>query len=129
MTGLARTIPQLVLVLSLVPFPAGQAPPSASARAKSGDEEALRAFAAIHPIDVHVHVFKTDATFQKILERLNLKLLDILVMDDTNPNRKQLQPQINDARALVQSSRGHIAFCTTFDPYKFGSCSFSADAI
>jgi hypothetical protein len=80
-------------------------------------------------IDVHVHVFKTDPTFQKMLERLNLKLMNILVMDDTNSNRKQLQAQIDDAWALVQSSRGHIALCTTFDPYKFGSASFSADAI
>src|ERR1700691_782063 len=129
MTGLARTIPQLVLVLSLVPFPAGQAPPSASARAKSGDEEALRAFAAIHPIDVHVHVFKTDPAFQTMLERLNLKLMDILVMDDSNPHRKQLQGQIDDAQALVGSSHGHVALCTTFDPYKFADASFSGDAV
>src|SRR5208283_4688698 len=93
------------------------------------DEGSLSAFAAIHPIDVHVHVFKTDPTFQKMLERLNLKLLNILVTDDTNPNRKQLQPQIDDARALVQSSRGHIALCTTFDPYKVDSASFIADAL
>jgi predicted TIM-barrel fold metal-dependent hydrolase len=128
--GFARTIIQVILGFSIGLSATAQAPTSTSASAKPADEEgALRAFAAIHPIDAHVHVFKTDATFQKMLERLNLKLLDILVMDDTNPNRKQLQPQINDARALVQSSRGHIAFCTTFDPYKFGSSSFSADAI
>jgi len=64
-----------------------------------------------------------------MLERLNLKLLNILVMDDSNPHRKQLQRQIDDAQALVQSSRGHVALCTTFDPYKFGSASFSTDAI
>jgi hypothetical protein len=64
-----------------------------------------------------------------MLERLNVKLMDILVMDDTNPHRKQLQPQIDGALALVQSSRGHIALCTTFDPYKLDSASFAADAI
>jgi predicted TIM-barrel fold metal-dependent hydrolase len=60
---------------------------------------------------------------------LNLKLLNILVMDDTLPYRKQLQPQIDDALSLVQSSGGHIALCTTFDPYQLNSASFGADAI
>jgi len=64
-----------------------------------------------------------------MLERLNLKLLNILVMDDTLPYRKQLQPQIDDALALAQSSRGRIALCTTFDPYKVDGASFDADAI
>jgi hypothetical protein len=78
---------------------------------------------------VHVHVFKSDPAFQKMLERLNLKLMDILVMDDTESYRKQLQPQIDDALELVQSSRGHVVLCTTFDPYKLDSASFDADAI
>jgi hypothetical protein len=126
----ARTIAQVILVVSIALSSTGQAPPSASAPAKPSHEEAaLTAFAAIHPIDVHVHVFKTDPAFQKMLERLNLKLLDILVMDDTLPYRKQLQPQIDDGLALMHSSHGHIALCTTFDPYKFDRASFTADAI
>ncbi len=126
----ARTIAQVILSLSIALSCAAQAPTSTSAPAKPPDDEgALHAFAAIHPIDVHVHVFRTDPAFQKMLERLNLKLLNILVMDDTLPYRKQLQPQIEDALALMRSSRGHIALCTTFDPYKFDSASFHADAI
>ncbi len=130
MTGAARTIARVLLGLSIALSSAAQAPTSASAAAKSSDDEvALRGFAAIHPIDGHVHVFKTDPAFQKMLERLNLKLMDILVMDDSNPHRKDLQRQIDDAQALVRSSGGHVSLCTTFDPYKFGSASFSADAI
>jgi Amidohydrolase len=130
MTGAARNIARIILGLSIVLSAAAQAPTSAPAAAQLADEEgALHAFAAIHPIDVHVHVFKTDPAFQKMLERLNLKLMDILVTDDTNPNRKHLQRQIDDAEALVRASGGHVALCTTFDPYKFGSASFSADAI
>lgn len=126
----SRAIAQVILGLSIALSFTAQAPTSASALTKPADDDvALRAFAAIHPIDVHVHVFKTDPAFQKMLERLNLKLLDILVMDDTLSYRKQLQPQIDDALALVRSSRGHVALCTTFDPYKFDSASFSADAI
>ena len=126
----SRTIAEVILAFSIALSASPQGPTSASAPAKLHDEkEALRAFAAIHPIDVHVHIFKTDPSFQKMIERLNLKLLNILVMDDTNPNRRQLQPQINDAWALVRSSGGHIALCTTFDPYKLESASFSSDAI
>jgi predicted TIM-barrel fold metal-dependent hydrolase len=129
MTRSARTIAQIVIALC-VALSATQAPTSASTPATPADDEAdVSAFAAIHPIDVHVHVFKTDPAFQKMLERLNLKLLDILVMDDTNPNRQQLQPQIDSALELVRSGAGHFALCTTFDPYKFDSASFAADAI
>jgi predicted TIM-barrel fold metal-dependent hydrolase len=130
MTGLTRTIAQATLVLSIALSATAHAPTSASAAAKpASDEATLAAFAAIQPIDVHVHVFKTDPAFQKMLERLDLKLLNILVTDDTNPNRKDLQRQIDDAQTLVQSSNGHVALCTTFDPYKFDSASFSADAV
>jgi len=55
--------------------------------------------------------------------------MNILVMDDTLPYRKQLSAQVDVARELVRSGQGHIAWCTTFDPYKFGSPSFTADAI
>lgn len=93
------------------------------------EEQALKSFAAIHPIDAHVHVFKADPAFLKMLERLNLKLLNILVMDDTLPYRKQLQSQIADALALVRSSRGHVALCTTFNAYNFDAPSFDAEVI
>ncbi|MFZ0419470.1 MAG: amidohydrolase family protein [Candidatus Sulfotelmatobacter sp.] len=130
MIRVGQTIFRLVLGLSITLSCAAQAPTSTSALENFSDEDgALRAFAALHPIDVHVHVFKTDPGFQKMLERLNLKLLNILVMDNTNPHRKDLQRQIDDAQALVKSSHGHIALCTTFDPYKFDRASFSADAI
>jgi len=102
---------------------------SASSTESNADDKALQSFAAVHPIDVHVHVFKTDPAFQKMLERLDLKVMDILVMDDTNTARQKLTQQVDDALALVHSSRGHVALCTTFDPYKFDSPTFAADAI
>src|SRR5450432_1306497 len=46
-------------------------------------EKALKSLAALEPIDVHAHVFKTDPAFQAFLEQLHLKLVDILVVDDT----------------------------------------------
>ena len=96
---------------------------------QTGTEKALQSLAAMQPIDAHVHVFKTDPAFQAMLERLHLKLLNILVMDDTLPYRKELEPQVKDALALVSASHGHVAFCTTFDPYKFDDKAFAAEAI
>lgn len=129
MASFVRTITPVIFAVLFVLSSQAQAPASTTAPSRPADEATLRAFAAIHPIDVHVHVFKTDPAFQKMLEQLNLKLLNILVMDDTLPYRKQLQPQIDDALALVRSSHGHLTLCTTFDPYKFDSALFSADAI
>jgi predicted TIM-barrel fold metal-dependent hydrolase len=97
--------------------------------AQSGREQTLAEFQAVQPIDVHVHVFKTDPAFQALLERLHLTVMDILVVDDTLSYRKQLEPQISDALALVRSSHGHVALCTTFDPYKFNDPSFEVDAV
>jgi hypothetical protein len=132
MIGVARTLSRVLLGFSIALSSTAQTSTSTSAPATGAAEEGnLRAFAAIHPIDVHVHVFKTDPAFQRMLERLNLKLMDILVMDDTESSRKrlQLQPQVDNALGLVRSSRGHIVLCTTFDPYKFDSASFDDDAI
>lgn len=130
MIDFSRTVAQVILGFSIALSAMAQAPTGAGAATKPVDDEAsLHSFASIRPIDVHVHVFKAEPAFQNMLERLNLKLMNILVMDDTDPHRKQLQPQIDDALALVRSSRGHIALCTTFDPYKLGSTSFSTDAI
>jgi hypothetical protein len=91
--------------------------------------ESLKAFAAFNPIDVHVHVFKHDPAFQTLLEKANLKVLNILVVDDTLPYRKELKTQVSDALALVRASKGRVALCTTFDPYKFNDPSFQAESI
>lgn len=115
----------IIVLLLIAILCASQTQPAAIA----GEQEALKALAAFQPIDAHVHVFKSDAGFQSMLEKLNLKLLNILVMDDTLPYRKALQPQVDDALALVKSSHGHVALCTTFDPYKFNDTNFTADSI
>ena len=129
MRPLLRTIGLLLLGISTGVFSAAPTTSASPSAGPNEDDLALKSFAAMHPIDAHVHVFKTDPKFQALLERLNLKLLNILVMDDTQPHRKELRPQIEDARTLVRSSRGHVALCTTFDPYKFDSPSFDADVI
>jgi len=122
-----RTLITCILALTAAVVLAAQAPPAGSAGPK--DDELLKDFAALHPIDTHVHVFKIDSEFQKMLEELNLKVLNILVVDDSLTYRKDLQQQVTDAIGLMRSSHGHIALCTTFDPYKFNEPSFASDAV
>lgn len=102
---------------------------SSKDKTETSESEALKEFAALQPIDVHVHVFKADPAFVSLLDQLHLKVLNILVVDDTLSYRKQLDPQVADVLALVRSSPGHVAFCTTFDPYKFEDSSFVAETI
>jgi len=106
------------------PVLAGTAPAK-----ETSSEQALNSLAALQPIDVHVHIFKSDPLFQKFFEATRLTLVNILVMDDTLPYRKEAQPQITDALNLVHSSHGHIFLCTTFDPYKFNDPYFPSEAI
>jgi len=127
---IARTSFFLILVSVLSTWcTSQQAAPTVSQAQHAATEQALKSFAAFQPIDAHVHVFKTDPAFQAMLERLHLKLLNILVVDDTLPYRKELNPQVDDALALVRSSHGHVALCTTFDPYRFNDASFTAESI
>jgi len=100
-----------------------------AAEPQAAEEQALKSLAALQPIDAHVHVFKTDPAFQAMLEKLNLKLINILVMDDTLSYRRELQPQIDDAWKLIRSSEGHVKLCTTFNPYKFNDQTFPKEAI
>ena len=102
---------------------------SSAAPQSTTEEQALKSLATLQPIDVHVHVFKTDPAFQAMLEKLNLTLINILVMDDTLSYRKELQPQIDDAWKLVKASQGHVALCTTFDAYKFNDPTFPKEAL
>src|SRR5579884_1902680 len=116
MRGSCRTLLLFCVVLFSAGFLLVLAAPAS--KSQNTEEKGLKDLAALHPIDVHVHVFKNDPAFQKMLEDLNLKVMNILVMDDTLSYRKELQPQVDEAISLMHSSRGHIAFCTTFDPYK-----------
>jgi Amidohydrolase len=91
-----------------------QAQPAQSSAAS--DE--LRAFAAIEPIDTHVHAFRSDPQFTDLLDRLRLHLLDICVADH-HGIYGELATELARAQAFVGSSQGHAKLCVTFDPYSF----------
>lgn len=92
-------------------------------------EDELKPFAALDPIDTHTHVFNSDPAFPAMLTRLHLHTLDICVFTDKEPAFRNLQTEIDSAMAVTRESHGHVSWCTTFDPFKFGSPNFSADIV
>jgi len=100
-----------------------------SAPLSSNRSSLLKGWSELNPIDVHAHVFKEDPGFTELLKRLNLKLLNICVVDDRDPFFKDFQSQRDLALKLLQSSLGRVVFCTTISPYDFQEAGFSQRVI
>jgi len=108
------------------------APDSASVEgAKTGQPAAadLSGFASLAPIDAHVHLYKDDPAFGAFLDRLNLRILDICVIDDRDPYAKGLEPQRSAVLKVVHTTHGRAVLCTTFSPYGFEEPGFSRRTI
>src|SRR5947209_33643 len=104
-------------------------PASPTNRATEAPPADLDAFAHMEPIDTHAHVLKDDPQFTNFLQRYHLHLLDIVVATKDDPTFHNLESKIAAAKAVVRDSRGHAALCTTFDPFRFTSATFAADAV
>jgi predicted TIM-barrel fold metal-dependent hydrolase len=89
----------------------------------------LANFSALAPFDAHVHLYKDDVAFHDFLERLNLRVLDIIVIDDRDPFGKRLEPQRSDVLKVAHVTAGRALFCTTFDPYDFEDPGFAQRTI
>ncbi len=85
----------------------------------------LTNFSALGPIDVHAHVFKDDPAFAALLKRLNLRVLDICVVDQHDRGYEEAAPQNRKARAILHSTGGRSAWCSTFDPQDFEKPGFA----
>ena len=89
----------------------------------------LAGFSALAPIDAHIHLYNDDPAFGAFLKRLNLRVLDILVIDDRDPFGKGLEPQRSDVLKVVHVTAGRAIFCTTFSPYEFEDPGFTQHTI
>jgi predicted TIM-barrel fold metal-dependent hydrolase len=96
------------------------------ARPQAGRAAPEPGFAAIEPIDTHVHAFKADPALTDLLTRLHLHVLNILVIDDRDAFAKRMEPQWSDALAVHRATAGRAAICTTIDPYDFEDAGFAA---
>ena len=97
--------------------------------AVSDESTLLEAFAEVQPIDAHIHVYKNDPQLDALIERLNLRALNICVIDDRDPDYKGLEPQRTQVLEFRQGTHGRAAFCTTFSPYDFEQPGFSGRVI
>jgi predicted TIM-barrel fold metal-dependent hydrolase len=89
----------------------------------------LRSFTALEPIDTHTHVRRIGPAFNAMLDRLHVHLLDIILVDDLDPEERNLKSERENAVAFIRSSKGHAVLCSTIDPYKIGSPGFAASAV
>src|ERR1700684_863469 len=98
MASMKRIAMSLVLFLIVVGCnePRASRAPSSSAAASatpvSGPftPQELSQFAALDPIDTHTHAFQDAPALYAMLKRLNLHTLDITLVDDFNPDLKDL---------------------------------------
>jgi predicted TIM-barrel fold metal-dependent hydrolase len=98
----------------------------AAQRAQAAQEDpALAAFAALGPIDAHAHIYKDDPAFKPLFERLNLRILNICVVDDRDPAFANLESQRADLLKVRRVTGGRAVLCTTFSPYDFESPGFA----
>lgn len=108
--------------------------PDASANAASQPvsrftEPELKAFSSLEPVDSHTHVFRDDPSFQALLGRLHLHIVDIILVNDHDDYLKDLHPALDDVLTIVHANEGRVQLCTSFSPYKFNEPHFAADAI
>jgi predicted TIM-barrel fold metal-dependent hydrolase len=94
----------------------------------SNDDDALQAFAAMQPVDTHVHAFKSDPAFADLMARLRLRVLDICVAD-TQGIYGALAAQLARAKAFVGASPGHARLCVTFNPFTFQHKDFAQHTV
>src|SRR5512135_1170241 len=92
---------------------------------EAGHDPVLAAFAAVNPIDAHAHIYKDDPAFKALFERLNLRILNICVVDDRDPYYKSLKSQRDDLIKVRRATDGRAVLCTTFSPYDFESAGYA----
>ncbi len=92
-------------------------------------DQELQQLIALNPIDTHAHFFQSNPEIYDMLNKLNLHVVDILVIDDTNPNMSSVSKESQAAWNFIHGSNGRASLCTTFDPYKFNQPDFAAAAI
>ncbi len=84
---------------------------------------------ALPRIDAHVHVFQPSAAYVRMLERLDLRVMNICVVDKHDRGFEEAEPQHKVADKISRQSRGRIAWCSTFDPGGFERPDFAQRSI
>ena len=96
------------------------------ARPQTGRAAPPPAFAAVEPIDTHVHAYKADRRTHRSPDAPASARVEHPPIDDRDPFAKRMEPQWSDALAVHRATAGRAAMCTTIDPYGFEDAGFAA---
>jgi predicted TIM-barrel fold metal-dependent hydrolase len=83
----------------------------------------------VGPIDAHAHVFADDAKVRAMLERLDLRLANITVVDPYDRGFETVEPQQSQARQVARGARGRAPWISTFDATGWESPQFASRVI
>lgn len=86
--------------------------------------ESKRAAPGFGRIDAHAHVFDGRDAFLRMLERLDVRVLSICVVDKYDRGYEEAEPQHQRAAAVARRAKGRVAWCSTFDPQDWESADF-----
>ena len=81
----------------------------------------LQSFTSLEPIDTHTHVRRSDPRFDAMLNRLNVHVLDIILVDDRNPEENDLRAERDAALNFIRGSRRARSFVHLFRPIQDGA--------
>lgn len=125
--GIAFFLAGLLVLLTAVSL--SQSSSKKTSEGEASETKQLQELAKLEPIDTHTHVAKADTDFYAFLDRLQMHIVDILLVDDHDAYRKDLAVEREDALRVVSGSHGHAVLCTSIDPFKFNQDDFAAETI
>ncbi|MEN6601155.1 MAG: hypothetical protein ABFD86_01975, partial [Bryobacteraceae bacterium] len=67
-------------------------------------------------IDAHVHVLQVSPEYYRMLGALNLRVINVCVLDKYDAGFEAVAPQQATAQRAFRESKHKVAWCATFDP-------------
>jgi len=83
----------------------------------------------VGPIDAHAHVFVDHPEVRSFLQRMDLRLVNITVVDPYERGYESVAPQHKLALEVARGSTGRAPWVSTFDPAGWESPGFAARVI
>lgn len=97
--------------------------------AESNGEAAARSLRDIGAIDAHAHVLVNHPAVAKMLDRLNLRFVNITVVDPYDRGYETVEPQHKAAREVLAATGGRAPWVSTFDAADWEKPGFSRRVI
>ena len=80
-------------------------------------------------IDAHAHIFNSAPEIIRMLERLDMRIVNLCVVDKYERGYEQVAPQHAMAEKIFRASQGRVAWISTFDPQDWEARGFASRVI